>query len=147
MAKSIPRLLQGHKFPQDNSKTVNIRLLIWRFSTKKFWSHPLGLKIKLRELHTYWRCGTWSESSTCKILIEWPLCWKKIASINTNMQNLLNQIICLTKNHFLKTHLKKTHYPYPKTELSSNNWQPYILVSTIYLNHYYIIELSTNTSL
>lgn len=51
--KTTPGLLHGHKFPQDDSKTINIRLFIWRFSTKEFRSHPFGLKIKSRELHSY----------------------------------------------------------------------------------------------
>lgn len=53
-AKTTPRLFHCYKFPEDYSKTVNIRLLIWGLSAKKFWSHPLGLKRKVSELHVNW---------------------------------------------------------------------------------------------
>lgn len=46
MAKSAPGLLHGHKLPQYHSETINIRFLIWRLTTEKFWGHPFRLKKK-----------------------------------------------------------------------------------------------------
>jgi len=40
----------------------------------------------------------WSESATYKILIEWPLCWKKIASIQTYMQKEPTKLDNLLEN-------------------------------------------------